>query len=373
MRRKTRNVMVGNVGIGADFPISIQSMTNIPVEQVDANVAQITKLVINGCEIIRIAVPKPSDVFFLDKIKRRLIDSGVEVPLVADVHFSPRVAYDCLKIADKVRINAGNFAGKNTNFVAAKTIFSRFFESAKQAGIPVRIGVNAGSLSARMVEQFGNTARGMWKSAYECIIPARKVGFENLVLSFKASDVNLMVAANRLACTEMERLGMDYPLHLGVTEAGNSQYARIKSAIGIGGLLVDGIGDTVRVSLTEDPQNEIPIARDILQASGVRSFGPEFIACPSCGRTSYDIQTVFEEVKKTLFNCKKCLKIAVMGCIVNGLGEAAGADYAIVGMPSGTLAIYKKNTCLAANIDPQDVPFKLQELVMSDQSGQHRC
>ncbi len=365
MRRKTRSVMVGEVGIGSEFPVRIQSMTNIPIENVDANVEQICDLFSHGCEIVRLAVPKPSSVPYFEKIKNILRNRGLNIPFVADVHFSPRVAYDCLSVADKVRINAGNFAGINANYSEAMASFSCFFESANRARVPVRIGVNAGSLSGRITSKFGNTALGMWESAKECIMVARDIGFHDLVLSFKASDVNLMLSAYRLACSEMDRLDMDYPLHLGVTEAGDQQYARVKSAIGIGGLLIDGIGDTIRVSLTEDPKNEISVAKDILQCTGARRFGPEFIACPSCGRTSYDIQLVLGEVKKIFSDCGQCLKIAVMGCVVNGLGEAGDADYAIIGMPNGKVAIYKNKTCVVPYVEPKDAPNVLKNLVKS--------
>lgn len=365
MRRKTRSVMVGGVGIGSDFPISIQSMTNLPIEQVDFNVSQIAGLFENGCEIVRLAVPKPSDVLFFAKIKSELYNRGIRIPLVADVHFSPRVAYECLKIADKVRINAGNFAGKTADEKAASESFSRFFAAAKEANVPVRIGVNAGSLSDRILKNFGNSARGMWESACECLICARDVGFEDIVLSFKASDVKLMVSACRLACDEMAHLGMNYPLHLGVTEASDQQYARVKSAIGVGALLLDGIGDTIRISLTEDPKNELSVARDILQSTGARRFGPEFVACPSCGRTSYDIRSVLNKVKLLLNDCDKFVKIAIMGCVVNGLGEAGDADYAIIGLPNGKVSIYKKRTCIVPSVDQFDAPEVLRNLVKS--------
>lgn len=374
--------MIGKVGIGSDFPIVIQSMTNIKINDVDGNVKQISDLITYGCEIVRLAVPKPSDVHFFERIKNKLRSLGIKVPLVADVHFVPRVAYDCLQIADKVRINAGNFAEKLTNTTdsfesmsaAVVVKFSHFFESAKMAKIPVRVGVNAGSLSSRILEKFGNTARGMWESAHECIVAAQNVDFKDLILSFKASDVHLMIDAYRLACNEMNKLNLDYPLHLGVTEAGNNQYARVKSAVGIGSLLIDGIGDTIRVSLTEDPVHEISVARDILQSIGARQFGPEFIACPSCGRTCYDIKSVLNDVKLEIEHIEGCknLKIAVMGCIVNGLGEASNADYTIVGMPNGSVAIYKNDTCIVQNIEPKVAAKMLKDIVLKDFKSNRR-
>jgi (E)-4-hydroxy-3-methylbut-2-enyl-diphosphate synthase len=349
-------------------------MTNVPIGDIDASVEQIANLQADGCEIVRLAVPKLSDVQFFEKIKNRLRSRNIAMPLVADVHFSPKIAHDCLSIADKVRINAGNFAEKpgrtfdeSRNHTMEK--FSTFFEAASERGIPVRIGVNAGSLSSRMLEKYGNTAIGMWESAHECILAARRVGFHNLVLSFKASDVKLMVESCQLACAEMDKLGFDYPLHLGVTEPGNRQYARIKSAIGIGSLLLAGIGDTMRISLTEDPINEIQVARDILQAIGMRRFSAELVACPSCGRTNYDIQCVFELVKEKIgmLESARNLKIAVMGCVVNGLGEAGNADYAIVGMPNGSVNIYNGETCLLKNIDPILAAANLEKIISSNE------
>jgi (E)-4-hydroxy-3-methylbut-2-enyl-diphosphate synthase len=366
-------MFVGQVGMGGEHAVSIQSMANVPIGNVDGNVAQILQLCAGGCEIVRLAVPKPGDVSFFEKIKNKLRSQGVQVPLVADVHFSPKIAHECLKIADKVRINAGNFAEKSgESFHGAQDFalerFAKFFQAAKEFGVPVRIGINGGSLAKRMLEKYGNTARGMWESAHECILAARTVGFHDLVLSFKASDVGLMVASYRLACVEMDNLGLGYPLHLGVTEAGNSHYARTKSAIGIGSLLLDGIGDSIRVSLTENPLSEIQAARDILQAVGVRRFSAEFIACPSCGRTSYDIQCVFEAVKEKIgrLECARSLRIAVMGCVVNGLGEAGEADYAIVGLPNGRVNIYGKNICLAEGVEQSLAAETLERVILGN-------
>lgn len=361
-------MFVGAVGIGSGHQISIQSMANVPIANIGANVDQITALYFGGCEIVRLAVPNPTDVAHLEKIKGKLRSQGIGIPIVADVHFSPKVAHDCLGVADKVRINAGNFAGgfgESQNFALNK--FSKFFEAAKSAGVPVRIGVNAGSLSKRMVERHGNTAQGMWESAHECILAANCVEFYDLILSFKASDARLMVESYRLACSEMARLNLDYPLHLGITEAGNGQYGRIKSAVGIGSLLLDGIGDTIRVSITEDPINEIQVARDILQSTGLRRFSAEFVACPSCGRTNYDMQAVLEDVKERIGKLERArsLKIAVMGCIVNGLGEADNADYAIVGLPNGLVTIYGGSVCLLKGIEPELAASTLEKIILA--------
>jgi (E)-4-hydroxy-3-methylbut-2-enyl-diphosphate synthase len=345
-------------------------MVNVPIEDVSGNVRQILGLCSVGCEIVRLAVPKPTDVIFLEKIKSKLRSQNVNIPLVADVHFSSRIARDCLGVADKVRINAGNFAekfDKSSHDMRSLALekFSKFFEEAKSANIPVRIGINGGSLSERVLKKYGNTARSMWESAYECIVAASRVNFHDLVLSFKASNVELMVEAYRLACREMDRFDLDCPLHLGVTEAGNGQYARIKSAIGIGSLLLDGIGDTIRVSLSEDPMEEIQAARDILQAAGVRKFAAEFVACPSCGRTSYDMQHILEVAKEKIgkLECARTMKIAIMGCVVNGLGEARDADYAIVGLPSGRVNVYKNNACLVKDVEPEAAVTALEWVV----------
>jgi (E)-4-hydroxy-3-methylbut-2-enyl-diphosphate synthase len=368
-RRKTREVSVGNVAIGGDNSIRIQSMTSVPTKNVTGNVEQICELVECGCEIVRLAVTTVDDVKSLAEIKNVLHRRGTTVPVVADVHFSPMIATNCLMTADKVRINAGNFSDKlfgakefsEDKFVAGKRRLQEklevFFAAAKAAGKPIRIGINSGSLAPRVTCKFGHGDEAMWESAKECLEAAEQVKFGDLVLSFKASDVGKMVSANRLACAQMDQYGWNFPIHLGVTESGNGDSGRIKSAIGIGTLLMAGIGDTIRVSLTENPVNEIGVAKDILQACGINRHCVEIISCPSCGRTTFDIQLVLDVVKSELGKLKNFerLKVAVMGCAINGLGEAGDADLAIVGNPNGSLSIYGGGKCIARGVAVKDL------------------
>ncbi|MDR1457574.1 MAG: (E)-4-hydroxy-3-methylbut-2-enyl-diphosphate synthase [Puniceicoccales bacterium] len=382
-RRQTKEVAVGNVGVGGDNAISIQSMTNIPTKNVEGNVRQICELFEGGCEIIRLAVTDLEDVKFFAEIKRILRAKDVPIPMVADVHFSPAIALNCLEVADKVRINAGNFSDKlmgpqsfsDDEFSVGKNklqaSLGKFFRRAKDLKKSVRIGINHGSLAPRMVYKFGHTDMAMWESAKECLEVSREVQFENIILSFKASDAKKMIAANRLACSKLNEMGSHYPIHLGITESGNGDYARIKSAIGMGCLLMDGIGDTLRVSLTEDPAKEIEVAKNILQGCGARRYGIEFIACPSCGRTAYDIQSVLGELKMQLGKLAGAgnLKVAVMGCMVNGLGEAEDADFAIIGSPNGTLSLYQKRNCILKNVSREEICknlIKIYQLKLDD-------
>ncbi|MDR2603689.1 MAG: (E)-4-hydroxy-3-methylbut-2-enyl-diphosphate synthase [Puniceicoccales bacterium] len=368
-RRQTKEVIVGHVAVGGNNAISIQSMTNIPTKNVEGNVRQICELFEGGCEIVRLAVTDLGDIKFFAEIKKILRAKGIPIPMVADVHFSPTIALDCLEVADKVRINAGNFSDKligsqsfsDDEFLLGKDklqkSLGKFFRRAKDLKKSVRIGINYGSLAPRMVFKFGHRDVAMWESANECLEVARKIQFENIILSFKASDVKKMIAANRLACAKLDEMGSHFPIHLGVTESGNGDYARIKSAIGMGCLLMDGIGDTLRVSLTEDPIREIEVAKNILQGCGARRYGIEFIACPSCGRTSYDIQSVLGELKMHLGKLVSArnLKIAVMGCIINGLGEAGDADFTIIGNPNGTLSLYRNRNCILKNVSRKEI------------------
>ncbi|MDR1413975.1 MAG: (E)-4-hydroxy-3-methylbut-2-enyl-diphosphate synthase [Puniceicoccales bacterium] len=376
-RRKAREIAVGNVGIGGNNPISIQSMTNIATKNVSASVGQIRELVETGCEIVRMAVTNLEDVKSFAAIRDVLRSQGISVPLVADVHFSPIIAAHCLKVADKVRINAGNFSDKilgqkefsDGEFMVEKLKLREklksFFSLAKNENKPVRIGINHGSLAPRMIYKFGNSEAAMWESARECLEAAEEVHFDSIVLSFKSSDAGKMVAINRLACSQMDKIGWNFPLHLGVTESGSGDYARTKSAIGIGTLLLDGLGDTIRVSLTEDPPGEIGVAKNILQACGARRFTAEIIACPSCGRTSYNIQAVLGKIKCSIgqLETAKNLKIAVMGCAVNGIGEAGDADFAIVGNGNGTLSIYSGNVPVLKNISQEEICEKFLKII----------
>jgi (E)-4-hydroxy-3-methylbut-2-enyl-diphosphate synthase len=377
-RRNSREVAIGSIAIGGKNAVAIQSMTNLPTDNVAGNVTQICELVECGCEIVRLAVRGSGDVKSLAEIKHRLLAKGVAVPIVADVHFSPSLAMDCLEVAHKVRINAGNFSdGMVTAKQFSEEEFLRgrqkligkllpFFFRAKELKKAVRIGINCGSLAPRMVYKFGNTAAAMWESAAECVEVANSVHFGDIVLSFKASDSTKMIAANRMACAMMDERSWDFPIHLGVTEAGGGNNARIKSAVGIGSLLADGIGDTVRVSLTEDPKNEIAVAKDILQACGAGRYGAEIISCPSCGRTSYDMEDVLARVGEMVKRIPQAenLKIAIMGCMVNGLGEANGADFSVIGMANGRLSIFRGGDQIARGIPPEEICEKLEHAIL---------
>ena len=372
IKRWTHEVMIRNVGIGGKNPVRIQSMTNIRTNDVDGNITQIEKLVGAGCEIVRITVPTLEDVKFFEKIKIGLNNKSFNIPLVADVHFLQNVAYECLQLADKVRINPGNFSATPSH---AKTFdyakhemqenFKKFLEAAKKFNTPIRIGVNQGSLSTRIKGKFSDPAIAMFESAREYIEIAQEIAFDKIIFSFKSSDLRTTMSAYRFADAEMQKHNWTYPMHVGVTEAGHGQYGIIKSSIAIGGLLADGIGDTIRVSLTGDPIEEIPIAQDILQATSTRYFHPEIISCPSCGRTMYDITSVVQTVEKNIrqIHTNRHIKIAIMGCIVNGLGEANDADIACIGTSAGTANIYIHGNLVEKNVEIHVLPNRLESLI----------
>jgi (E)-4-hydroxy-3-methylbut-2-enyl-diphosphate synthase len=339
-RRKTRSVMVGGIGIGGDNPIRVQTMTNTDTLDVKKTVAQIKKCVFAGAELVRIAVPTLKHVDAFAEIKRQ-----VKVPLIADVHFLPEVAFALLKYADKIRINPGNFDKK------------QLAKLAKESKIPIRIGVNHGSIKGAMADEALKYARIF-----------KENNFNDLVISVKASDPLVTIEANRMLAKKMYEEGMDYPIHLGVTEAGNASEGRAKSTIGIGVLLLEGIGDTIRVSLTEYPVNEIPVCYDILQATRRRITKTEFISCPSCGRTLFDIEKVTNEIKKKLGNLKG-VQIAVMGCIVNGLGEMGDADFGYVGAGLGKINLYKKGKIVKRNVPEKKALEELVKLVNLSLTG----
>jgi (E)-4-hydroxy-3-methylbut-2-enyl-diphosphate synthase len=315
---------------------------------------------------VRIAVPGIREAKNLRNIKNALRKRGYQTPLIADVHFNPKIAEIAATIVEKVRINPGNYVDKKKRILDAgywmlDKNYSRELEEiakrivplisiCKEHGTVIRIGTNHGSLSDRIMERFGDTPEGMVESALEFARICKGFGFHELVLGMKASNVRVMIAANRLLVERMKEEKMNYPIHLGVTEAGSGEDGRIKSAIGIGSLLADGIGDTIRVSITEDPEYEIPVAYAILQATGVRITKTEFISCPSCARTLFNIQEVLEKVKARTGHLKG-LKIAVMGCIVNGPGEMADADYGYVGAGKGKVMLYKGQELVKKNVD----------------------
>ncbi len=311
----TRQVHVGPVAIGGGAPVSIQSMCNTPTENVDATVAQILRLEQAGCDIVRVAVPTREAAMAIPAIKSR-----IHIPLVADIHFDYKLALLCIDGGvDKIRINPGNIGSPDRVRAVA--------DGCRERGIPIRVGVNGGSLEKDILRKYGGvTAEALAESALGHVRLLEDCGFRDVCISVKCSHVPVNMAAYRLL---HERT--DYPLHLGITEAGTPDMGVLKSAIGIGGLLCQGIGDTLRVSLTADPVEEVVAAKRILQAIGLRRSGPDLIACPTCGRTKYDMLSIAREVERRLEGCTKPITVAVMGCVVNGPGEASAADVGIAG------------------------------------------
>jgi (E)-4-hydroxy-3-methylbut-2-enyl-diphosphate synthase len=354
-RRKTRPVPVGNVTIGGGHPVAVQSMINEDTLDIDGSVAAIRRLHEIGCEIVRVTVPSMAHAYALKDIKQKLIDTYQAVPLVADVHHNGmKIALEVAKHVDKVRINPGLYVFEKPKSDRSEYSQAEFDEigekiretleplviSLRDQGKSMRIGVNHGSLAERMLFTYGDTPEGMVESALEFIRICESLDFRNIVISMKASRVPVMLAAYRLMAQRMDALGMDYPLHLGVTEAGDGEYGRIKSTAGIGTLLAEGIGDTIRVSLTEAPEKEIPVCYSILQALGLRKTMVEYVACPSCGRTLFNLEEVLHKVREATKHLTG-LDIAVMGCIVNGPGEMADADYGYVGRQPGFISLYR--------------------------------
>lgn len=321
----TKQIKIGNVLIGGGAPVTIQSMLNVPAENIDASVKQAKELEAAGCEIIRAAVPTLGDVKLIAALKE-----NSSVPVVADIHFDYRIALECVSAGvDKIRINPGNIGSDDRVKAVADACNSK--------KIPIRIGVNSGSLEKNILEKYGSpTAEALCESALYHASLLEKFDFTDIVLSMKSSDVATMVKAYELASQKCE-----YPLHLGVTEAGTERMGLIKSAAGIGSLLLHGIGDTIRISLTADPVKEIYAAQDLLKAIGIRKNGITFVSCPTCGRTKIDLIALANEAEEKLRGCKKNLKVAIMGCAVNGPGEAREADIGIAG-GNGVGLIFKK-------------------------------
>lgn len=329
MFRISRQVKAGKVLIGGGAPVSIQSMLSCPASDIEGSIRQAEELEKAGCEILRAAVPDMEAVRLVGAIKEK-----VSIPLVADIHFDYRLALECVAAGvDKVRINPGNIGDKSRVRAVVK--------ACKAKNIPIRIGVNGGSLEKEILEKYGApTAEALVESAMHHVSILEKNDFYDIVLSIKSSDVKTMAEAYRLAAQRC-----DYPLHLGVTEAGTERMGLIKSAAGIGSLLLDGIGDTIRVSLTADPVREIAAAKDILKAVGMRDEGVRIVSCPTCGRTSIDLISLANQVEERLRNCAKPITVAVMGCAVNGPGEAREADIGIAG-GRGEALLFKKGTIL---------------------------
>ena len=431
MRINTLTVQVGNVQIGGGNPIVVQTMCNTHTSDVDASVAQCVRLAHTGAQLIRLTVPSLVQVESLREIKARLRSQGIDTPLVADVHFSSEIAIAAAEVVEKVRINPGNF---HKDHEKAKEQFARLVQVCKANGTAIRIGLNHGSLGERITNLYGNTPLAMKEAVMEWLQMCIDNDFYNIVVSLKASNTIVMVEAYRLLAAAMQEKGVVFPLHLGVTEAGNGDSGRIKSAVGISSLLSDGIGDTIRVSLTEDPENEIPVAQyladrydhkvhssmvsltlegknaiatyisndrtkvlldvscdfgkrlldreidsltvegteegeyivnEVMQAARRRFYRPEYIACPGCGRTMYNLEAAFEEVKSRTSHLKGMV-IAVMGCIVNGPGEMADADWGYVGEGNGKVSIYKGKTPVLRHVPETEAVDRLLELIEAD-------
>ena len=340
----SRQMNIGGVNIGGGADIAIQSMCNTATEDVAATVAQILRLEQAGCQIIRVAVPTMEAAAAIGQIKR-----AIHIPLVADIHFDYKLALRCAaEGVDKIRINPGNIGAQERVRAVA--------EACREHHIPIRIGVNGGSLEKPLLAKYGGvTAQALVDSAMGHVRLLNDCGFDDICLSVKCSHVPTNMAAYTLLSRET-----DYPLHLGVTEAGTPEMGVLKSAIGIGGLLCQGIGDTIRVSLTADPVEEVAAAKRILQAAGIRKSGPDLISCPTCGRTKYDMIPIAREVERRLQGCTKPITVAVMGCAVNGPGEARSADVGIAG-GDGEGLLFRKGEVLYKV--PQD---KLVDALMAE-------
>jgi (E)-4-hydroxy-3-methylbut-2-enyl-diphosphate synthase len=344
-RKKTRQITVGKVKIGGSAPITVQSMTNTPTQDIAATVSQIKRLQEAGCEIVRVAVPDQEAAAAVAAIK-----SQINIPLIADIHFNYRLAIAAARSgADGLRLNPGNIGGMQK----VKAVV----ECAKDLGIPIRIGVNSGSLEKDIIKKYnGVTPAGMVESALRHVDMLKSLDFQQMKISLKASDVQRTVKAYRLLSAKT-----DLPLHVGVTEAGALYPGIVKSALGIGMLLAEGIGDTIRVSLTRDPVEEVRVGFEILKALGIRRRGPEIIACPTCGRCNIDLFDIVERVEKALMTTAEPLKIAIMGCVVNGPGEAKEVDIGIAG-GDGSGVLFRKGKVIKKFAQDKLVDVLLHEV-----------
>lgn len=439
-RRKTSQVQVGNIFLGSDFPVRVQTMANTSTNDIDGSVNQARRCIEAGAELLRFTTQGLREVESLREIHAQVLTA---VPLVADVHFNADVADAAAETVEAVRINPGNYSKDPAKL---EERFVRLLDICREHETAIRIGVNHGSLSERMMDKYGDTPRGMVESVMEFLRIAVREDFHDIVISVKASNTRVMVETVRLLVRTMDKEHMAFPLHLGVTEAGEGEDGRIKSAVGIGALLADGIGDTIRVSLSEEPENELPVARDlvdyfaddesvrydgsvmaevldnigggaeirytsleddwdlfclqaaaesgrllwdykatdltlvnhnfsetklnflskdILQAARVRIYKTEYISCPGCGRTMFDLQKTVAEVKQATAHLTG-LKIAVMGCIVNGPGEMADADYGYVGAGRDRISLYRGKACVLKNIPQEEAVAQLLALIESD-------
>ena len=374
-RRNTNTVSIGDLRIGGNQPIRIQSMLTSETTNVEACIQEIKRLDAEGCEIIRLTVPNQKSVESLAVIKKKMKNIGINRPLVADVHFNPKLAINVCEFVEKVRINPGNFADqkkfKKREYSdreyeeelekIEKTIIP-LIKNLKKYRCALRIGTNHGSLSDRIMNRFGDTSIGMVESAMEYLRICKKNKFENIILSMKSSNALVMIDSYRLLVQTMNSEKMFFPLHLGVTEAGSGLDGRIKSAIGIGTLLCEGLGDTIRVSLTEPSEKEIKVAKSILQSTRSRIFQTDFISCPSCGRTYFDLERTSSDIKAKTSHLRG-IKIAIMGCIVNGPGEMADADFGYVGSGHGKVNLFYGKNCVKRNIPSDNALYELIELI----------
>lgn len=342
-RRNSRKIKLGNTYIGGDSDILVQSMLNIPSTDIEGSVNQAKELAAAGCQVIRFAIPNEDALNLVEPIKE-----AVDVPLVADIHFDYRLALGAVERGiDKIRINPGNIGDESRVKAVA--------DACKARNIPIRIGVNSGSLEKNILAKYGSpTPEAMVESAMYHASLLEKFDFNDIVISIKSSNVETMIKAYELAAEKC-----DYPLHLGVTEAGTERMGIIKSSIGIGSLLTRGIGDTIRVSLTDEPVKEVFAAFDILKAIGLKKDCPYLISCPTCGRTRIDLVGLAKQVEERLRDCKKPIKVAVMGCVVNGPGEAKEADIGIAG-GDGNGLIFKKGEILR-KVDEKDLLDELMK------------
>ncbi len=452
-RRKSHEITVGNIRLGGENPIRVQSMTNTSTMDTEASVAQILHIAEAGGELVRLTTQGTREAENMELISQAVRQAGSSVPLVADVHFNPNVADVAARYCEKVRINPGNYVDAARQFKQLEytdeqyaqelqKIEARllpFLQICREHGTAVRIGVNHGSLSDRIMSRYGDTPEGIVESCMEFLRICVRHDFMNVVISIKASNTVVMVQSMRLLVQEMDREGMTFPLHLGVTEAGEGEDGRIKSAVGIGALLTEGIGDTIRVSLSEAPEKEIPVARQlvdmipechllrqeaeagikddtvtlrlqassleelqlkaamavgaifidkkahlldieaegfdedtlrdlsdsILQAARIKFVKTEYISCPGCGRTLYDLEGTIHKIKAATAHLKG-LKIAIMGCIVNGPGEMADADYGYVGAARGKVSLYKAKECIEKNIPEEEAVERLLKFIEED-------
>ncbi|MDI9639901.1 (E)-4-hydroxy-3-methylbut-2-enyl-diphosphate synthase [Kamptonema cortianum] len=406
-RRKTKPCRVGSITMGNGHPVVVQSMVTEETRNIEACVDQVIALHQVGCEIVRVTTPTLGEAQCLGEIKAKVTERYQDVPMTADVHHQgTKIAIEAAKYVDEIRVNPGLFVFKrhgtrggqvgaengdmrgrtdedltsvealrsqlaysetewNEELAAIEEDFAPVVDACKKFDRAMRIGVNHGSLSERILITYGDTPRGMVESALEYVRLCEKHGYYNLNISAKASRVPVMVAANRMMAMRLDEEGMNYPLHLGVTEAGDGQYARIKSTAGIATLLLEGIGDTIRISLSEDPLNEIPACYELLQATNLRKTQVEYIACPSCGRTKFDLPTVLNKVRDATKHLNG-LDIAVMGCIVNGPGEMADADYGYVGAAGGKITLYRKRDVVKTGIPQEHGVEELVALLKSD-------